>query len=261
MPGMLSRGILIGDVRVTLVDRVTGRSLREFEGVQKVYPVAANMAMGFAGNIDAGLTLVGDLTRNVAHVVPEGHAFDQPSRFLFAWRRRARWAWREVFDETLRAGGCSLLWIGALPHDGGPFQPTVGYVLRAPGFEPERIAPRTAEAIGSGAHIREYAAELVRLGEEWFELAQFEVAGLNEGGGVLIPMATIISELIEERLPSGISPHLHLCSVRFGEVSIGTNDVRGFGRPDRTMPLVAETYAQWQAMKEEQGIADLLAVG
>jgi hypothetical protein len=104
MPGFLTRGVLVGDVRITLVDAETGRPVREFEGVRKIYPVAANMAMGFAGNIDAGLRMVGDLAWNVRNAVPEGHALEQPSRFLFHWRRRARWSWRERMDACEKAG-------------------------------------------------------------------------------------------------------------------------------------------------------------
>jgi hypothetical protein len=262
MPGFLTRGVLVGDVRVTLVNPETHRPVREFEGVRKIYPVAPNIAIGFAGNIDAGFRMVGDLEWNLRNAVPAGHALEQPSRFLFAWRRRARWGWRERIDAAEKAGGCSLLVIGALPPN-GPFVPTVGYILRAPEFEAERIPPRHAASIGSGAHVAEYAAELERLGAEWFELAQFDIAGFEGMGGPLTPMAASLSETIEEHLEPGISPHLHLCSVRFGEIQFGTNDVVGLSRgaPNRTMPPVADSYAEWQAFKVQHGFGDLLALG
>lgn len=158
--------------------------------------------------------------------------------------------------------GCALLFIGALPPT-GPFVPTVGYILHAPDFEPQPIPSRTAASIGSGAHVTEYAAEVERLGAEWFQLAQFDMAGFEGMGGPLTPIALTLSQVIEENLEPGISPHLHLCSVRFGEIQLGTNDVQGLspGAPDRTMPPVAETYAAWQALKQEHGFADLLAIG
>jgi hypothetical protein len=67
-----------------------------------------------------------------------------------------------------------------------------------------------------------------------------------------------ISDAIEKHLAPGISPHLHICSVRCGTIEIGTND-RVALTPDvesRVMPPVVESLSEWQQWKHEHGLAD-----
>lgn len=264
MPGFLTRGVLIGDVRITLHDRTGSTPDREVEGVQKIHAIAPNIAMGFAGNVDTGMLMVGDMARSVRLSIPEGTMLTQPSRHLLHWRRRARWAWQNRLSDRDRAGGCALLWIGALPPN-GPFGPTVGWILRAPEFQLERIPSRTAQAIGSGEHVPEYAAELEALAEDVPSLFQFEVQGFDAVGGPAVAITTVITEALDQHRVPGISPHLVICTVRWGEVGFATNDrvmYRADEEPEvRAMPPIARTWDEWQAFKEEHGLADLLAVG
>jgi len=147
VPGFLTRGVLVGDIRITIRDPTANEPDSEIEGVQKVHRVGDNIAIGFAGNIDTGFRMVGDIAEALKRSIPEGMALTQPSRYLLRWRRRARWAWRHELSDRDRAGGCSLLWIGALPPDHVGFSATVGWVLHSPEFEPEHIPSRTARAI------------------------------------------------------------------------------------------------------------------
>lgn len=72
-----------------------------------------------------------------------------------------------------------------------------------------------------------------------------------------------ISDAIDKVEVPGISPHLHICSVRFGEVGIGTNDRIPLtpGVPSRQMPTVVESWDEWGVWKVEHGVASELALG
>jgi hypothetical protein len=231
--------------------------------VQKVHPVSSNIAIGFAGNIDTALKMVADARRNLAAVVAPGHALEQPSRFLLHWRRRLRWAWRNRLDERARSGGVALYYMGALPTHGTlGMTPTAGWIVRSPDFEPERVPDRVARSIGSGAQVSEYAAELERLSGDYGELLRWEVGPWPQLGGAAMPVTLAISEVIEERAAPGVSPHLVVCSVRWSGVQIGTNDRVGLSpnAPTREMPPIARNWAEWQALKTQHALADLLAL-
>ena len=64
MPGFPTGGVLLADVRVSFVDPASGRVVDEFDGIQKVR-VAPNLAMAFAGSVEAGFLLANDLTMAV----------------------------------------------------------------------------------------------------------------------------------------------------------------------------------------------------
>jgi hypothetical protein len=262
MPGLLTRGVLVGDVRITV--RQPRRPDREIEGVQKIHRVADNIAIGFAGNIETALRMVWDAARSVALGIPEGTMLTQPSRFLFHWSRRLRWVWQTRLTHHQREGGVDLLWMAALPttHPAG-IGATMGWIVRSPDFEPERITDRTARSIGSGTHIEEYAAELYAVEQEFPNLIQFEAGPWPQLGGAALPIAISISDVIERHMEPGISPHLVICSVQWGRVTFATNDRVGFGpeAPTRVMPPIATTWEDWQRFKQEHVLADLLALG
>ena len=256
MPGFPTRGILVGDVRITLRDPSGARPDREVDGVRKIYPVAPNIAMGFAGNIDTGLRLVNDFGAMMQRSVPPGHVTYEPSRAILGWARYARYHWTKTLTSRERAGGCALAIVAALPHT-GPFTPTVGYTLRAPDFRPEPIPRGRAVSIGSGSQVDAYVAELEKLATDDFELAQFETMYWDHTGGAGMAVSISISDAIEKHMAPGISPHLYICSVRCGTIEIGTNDRIALtpGVESRVMPAVAESLAEWQEWKDEHGLA------
>jgi hypothetical protein len=220
--------------------------------------------MGFAGNIDTGLKMIGDARWNIGQAIPRNTMLEQPSRFLLHWRRRLRWAWANRLSDRERAGDCALLWMGALPTIvPSGLTPTVGWIVRSPDFELERIPNRTARSIGSGSHVAEYAAELEALTDEYGDLLRWEVGPWPQLGGAAMPITLAVSEAIERHAAPGISPHLVVCSVRWGAIEIGTNDRLGFSPsgPARVMPPIARNWAEWQTFKQQHGLADLLALG
>jgi hypothetical protein len=265
MPGFITRGVLVGDVRITIRDPSGRRPDREIEGVQKIHQIDHNIVVGFAGNIDAGFGMVMNMARSISLSIPKGTLLTEPSKFLFKWARRARHAWAHSVPASEKEGGCALLAIVApRPPSDTPSRPTKGWTMRSPDFQPERIAPRTAGSIGSGAHVPAYAAELERLGEEFFNLSTFEIQAFEGMGGPLTPIMAVLSETIEQHEAPGVSPHLVACSVRWGDIRWTTNDqvlLRDDGNQVvRQMPPIVQTLQQWRQFKRSHGLADLLAL-
>jgi hypothetical protein len=256
MPGFLTRGVVVSDVRVSLVNTRTGLVVREVDAVQKIHQVAHNMVLGFAGSVELGFALVEDL-RRFNQWVPAGNVAS-PAWTAWHWGRRVRFIWSRL-PPAAQQLGCELLLAGALPGQ-GPIVHSSAFALRSPRFEFEQVPARTARSIGSGAHVAEYAAELVRFGEDWVDLVQADV--MMGPLGPLVPMGLFLAQAIRARDADGISPHLHLCSVRPMEILLGTNDMQGFGDGafDLEMPPVATTWAEYQALAHDQGFAALAAV-
>src|SRR5205823_1140474 len=111
----------------------------------------------------------------------------------------------------------------------------------SPEFELERIPNRAARSIGSGAHVEEYAAELYAIEDEFPNLVGFEIGPWLPTGGAALPISIAISDVIERHAAPGISPHLVICSVRWGEVAFATNDREAIGHAgaSRVMPPIA----------------------
>lgn len=252
-------GVMVGDVRITLRDPSGSQPDVECEGLQKIYAFGGNIAAGFAGNIETGFRMVGDMAVMLKNSVPPDHLTTEPSRFLAKWARRARFHWAKTLTDEQRVGGCELLVMGAL-QPAGPFTRTVAYTLSAPEFALQAIPPRTAGSVGSGAHVPEYRAELERLGEDFNELVQFDTMYWQHGPAPMV--GSVLSDAIEERVTPGISPHLHVCTVRFGEVEIVTNDRHALtpGVASRVMPPVAAGWEGWKTWKRQRGMASLLGV-
>lgn len=251
MPGFLSRGVLVGDIRISL-QYADGRTA-ECEGVQKIYAVSQSIGAGFAGNIETGFRMIGDMGGMLARSVLPGTLTTEPSRFIAKWSGRARHHWANTLTPHDREGCCELLVVAALPQP-GPFARTVAYTLRAPTFEPQRIPDRTAASIGSGGDVPEYRAEVERLADDFKELIQFDTMYWPHGPAPMVAIG--LSDAIEAEMAPGISPHLHICSVRFGEVTVFSNDRQALtpGAQSRVMPPVAAGWQGWQEWKRRHGL-------
>jgi hypothetical protein len=254
MPGLPTRGVLLGDVRVTL--RFGNGAIEEREGVRKIHAVAPNIAIGFAGGVDIGLKMVGDFKAYIARSVPPGYMTYEPSRAFMKWSRRIRHHWEATVPESDKQGGCQLVVVAALPST-GPFTKTVAYVLEEPDFELQPIPAMTAVSIGSGSMVGEYRSALEGLAND-HELFQFETMYWDHIGGAGMAVSMAIDDAINARPVRGISPHLHICSVRWGAIEIGTNDRHALtpGVPSRVMPPVAESWKEWLEWKNANGLAE-----
>jgi len=218
---------------------------REGESVQKIHTLTNNIAIGFAGNIDTALRMIGDASRYIGS--PAGMMPEQPSRYLFAWARRARWIWHNHLGDRERSSGVAFMWMGALPTQApGIVGVTMAWIVRSPDFEPVRIPTRSAWSIGSGAHIEQYVDELYALEDNFPNIIQFEAGPWVQLLGAALPIFVSISDVIERHMQPGISPHLVICSVQWGRVDFTTNDREALtpGAPSRQMPPIAQTWAR-----------------
>lgn len=252
MPGFPTGGVLLADVRVSFVHPKTGRTLHEHDGLQKVHRVAANLAVAFAGSVEAGLLIAEDL-KHWLSAIPADHVWS-PARIAQAWPRRLRHAWGHL-PADVTAGALELLLVGAFPGDTGPFVHSDGFVFRSPRFALERIARGRATSIGSGSDLAEYRAMLETFADEWPELSQFVIQGFP--GGPAGPMSVVLGELIQKTPARGVSSQLVFCLVAVRETAIYTVDSP---RPELSTPPLIATVAEWRDFCSSIGRASASAI-
>ena len=245
---------MIADIRITI-------GARTIEGILKIHQVGRWLAVGFAGNVEAGFMMVDDLRHYLSEVPDE--AMVRPGFITWHWARRVRYAYRRL-PERLRRGGCELLLVGASPPEKSPFSITHGYILRAPEFGLEIIPPQKARSIGSGSKVPEYVAALEGLfatRRDAFEIMQFET---HRTGGSLWALSMSVSDAIEQKREASVSEHLVLCFVRAGEVLWTNNDrevlTPGTAIASRTMPPIATNLADFRVLAGEHRFAAADAV-
>ena len=113
MPGFPTGGVLLADVRVSFVDPSTGRIIEEVDGLQKVHPIAPNLAVAFSGSVEAGLFIADQLRLALAGLPPD--ELWSPAQIAHQCSRRLEHLW-ETLTPEVRAGGCELLLGWCLPE-------------------------------------------------------------------------------------------------------------------------------------------------
>lgn len=245
-PSMWGYGTAISDIRVTFPD---GSSL---DCLQKVYAVGPFIAAAFAGSVEFGFGAVQDLTLRL-----RGRPSDEawiPGWVAFKWYRRAR---RRFADspESVRRLGAEIMLVGASPTADlgipGFARPTVA-VLRAPRFEPEILRLNAIGSIGSGAGVEPFRDELARLNAN--RKIQLDEAG--SPGGFAHTLMHRIRRTVEEHPDRFASPHVHVCIVRRGEITLNRSDytaVEAGRRREFRMPPVARSWSEFVALCEQRG--------
>jgi hypothetical protein len=244
----------LSDIRVTLADG------SERDCLQKIYPVGPFLAMGFAGSVAIGFSMVAHLSLSLSGVPPD--CAWMPDAVADWWPTNAR----EIFHEAPPAeqeSGCQLLLAGVHPTQGfGPpeFARPYVYTFSCPVFEPKLAAVSTAISIGSGAFIDEHRRLLENLsawpGDHkpvWFQTATMGPRGLGLG------FALSLTRQLQDMPQRGISPHLHVCIVTRGQIQIAPNDYVAHA-PDGTetpfrMPAVARSMREFCDMLGALGLA------
>src|SRR5215471_12630586 len=205
MPTMFGYSIGISDIRVTLSDG------SERDCLQKLYPIAQSIALGFAGSVRIGFAMV-DVMKSWLHN-DSPHGIWKPLETVALWPAIARKTFAEAPADEKKLH-CHLIMLSADPGASNGFAPrTYVHIFRSPKFEPEQIAVNKASGIGSGNFIDEYKESLRELSENHdsnFSMKQGEV--MNPGGmGTMLGFS--VTRLIQQSNPSGISSHLHYCWV------------------------------------------------
>lgn len=217
----LNLGVAVGisDVRVSSPDGAISKDC-----LQKIYPVGRDIALGFAGSVSIGFRMVSCLTKLLSQCPPD-QAWD-PTAVAGWWPADARDIFAAASDQA-RAGQCDLMMLSAHPNESmgdAPWPRTFVHIFRSPTFDAVSLPFNEAESIGSGAVESGCVEALKRLtgdDDAKFGLLQFMAAG-HGGPGLVLGHA--LSEYIREAQPDYISPHLNLCTVTRGQVSMIDND-------------------------------------
>jgi hypothetical protein len=249
-PTMWGYAAGIADIRVSFPDGST------LDCLQKVYPVGRFIAAAFSGSVRLGFWAIEDLTRQLELPVADADVSWKPGWVAFKWWRRAR---REFAKASAgeRALGLQILLLGvsAVADLGIPWfpRPTV-VVFKNPEFRPKFMEVNAVAAIGSGAVVEVYMARLREFGRS--PLWQLESAG---PGASMAAFTYVIHRTIVDHPTAQVSPHLHLCLVRRGEVAIANNDAPTIfsdgRREELRMPPVATSWAEFEAMCQAKGLS------
>jgi hypothetical protein len=123
-------------------------------------------------------------------------------------------------------------------------------------FQPEAAPINKAVSIGCGSEFKAYADCLDRLSTN-DPLIFMKGEEMNRKLGSQ-GLEMILSSMLSREPLDGVSPHLHLCEVRRGEIRIGTND-RTTYPPNNgpviefKMPPVANSPAEFDQLAKQFG--------
>lgn len=252
MPGLPTGGVLLADVRVSFVDPRTRRVIKEIDGLQKVHPVAANLAMAFSGSVEAGFSFAEDLKGWLAGLA-KGRTWS-PGYVAMEWSRRLKRTW-ETLDPEITVGGCELLLVGAFPGDSPSFAHSDAFRFRAPQFDVERLPRGHARSIGSGSDVARYAQMIESFADNLGQLSEFSLQPFP--GGPAGPMSVVLGELIAENPTPGISSQLVLCLVGARETSIYTVESP---RPELTTPPITSTLEEFHELCSGEELSAPVAI-
>jgi len=237
MPTPFGFGIMVSDICVSLANG------DQLDCLQKIHAVGPGTALGFAGSVSIGFAMV-DALRD-ALTSPAADALNNIDGW---WPKLAA----EVFaaaDHGAKADDCALMLMFSVPSESGssPWPRTVGNILRAPSFAFEPLAGMAPAAIGSGAHVSSCIDALRRIAED--RNADGLLKSLLVGPGAMASAIGLdFTRTLQEDLPPGISPHLHVCIVASGRVNISPFDYRTFEKDGSTvdfkMPPVARSLSE-----------------
>ncbi|MGA2921166.1 MAG: hypothetical protein ABSE28_08685 [Candidatus Sulfotelmatobacter sp.] len=222
MPTLWGYSIGISDIRVTLADG------SERDCLQKIYPIAQSISLGFAGSVFIGFRMI-DVMREWLHCDQPDHAW-KPLETVELWPAIARDIFAAAAPEE-REGQCALLMLSADP-DPAPTEfgaRTYVHTFRSPDFAPMQAKTHKAAAIGSGTEVAEfkkYLDDVSNKHDRNFMLMKMETG--NPGGmGAILGFS--LTNMLTKTKPSGISSHLHYCWQYLGKTIIKTNDRTTFG--------------------------------
>lgn len=235
----------ISDIRAKLPDGI-------LDCVQKIYPVGADIAAAFAGSVRLGFDFIEDLRICLGHLEDPSRAW-KPRAVATLWHRRARRLYGKAPDSVKKLSAqIMLLGVSPREHIGLPglALATVA-IMRSPQFIPRLLQTATIDSIGSGGDVTVYADMLRRISTEP-SLWQAEMSFPGAYGKMV---RHVLQQTIEKNPDPGVSPHVHLCTVRRGEIEITTSDYdRSWSSGKVTewrMPPVATTWAEFETMTQQ----------
>jgi hypothetical protein len=238
-------GALCSDIQVTFADGSTA------DLIQKAYPISNFIAVGFAGSVRIGFSLLQSLS-DCLRLPPEVSK-------TRAWEPKwvsAKWApiAKSVFDDAdgrEKALGSMVLMVGVSPTEGCGLGARVYFTrFTAPNFHPCIMSrPIKVCSIGSGAKVKEYHQSLRPLFRRTSGILQAEV--MNPGGWARA-LGFSVSRRLADHPRAGISRHIHVLIVQRGSIVVETNDENIYPpsgpRIEIRMPTVAQSYGQFVSL-------------
>jgi hypothetical protein len=217
MPTMWGYSIGISDIRVTLSDN------SEHDCLQKIYPIAQSISLGFAGSVFIGFRMI-EVMREWLHCDQPDHAW-KPLETVELWPAIARDIFAAAPPEE-REGQCALLMLSADPDTPPTDLGARAYVhtFRSPDFSPAQVQTHKAAGIGSGTDVavfKKYLDDVSNDQEKNFEIMKMEAGNPGGMGGIL---GFSLTNMLKRTKPFGISSHLHYCWQYLGKTILKTND-------------------------------------
>ena len=233
MPTTLGYSLGISDIRVTV-------GSAEFDCLQKIYPVGRFLALGFAGSVKIGFSMIDRLTELLTG--PADSAWN-PIAVAEWWQSDAKAVFDSHTDEQKNLG-CELMLISADPFQNAgdvPWAMSYVHIFRSPDFASEMARPSGIVSIGSGSAFPACQEAVAQILAENDETANLTLMESGVPGNIATVLGFRLTEILQQAQPSGISAHLNYCWAYRGRVVIRTNDHARFGR-------------QWTMMSAGSGI-------
>ncbi|MGC2742713.1 MAG: hypothetical protein WA672_05965 [Candidatus Angelobacter sp.] len=223
---ILGYAVGISDIRITFGP--PGRR-QERDCLQKVYSVGQDLAAGFAGSVEIGFAMINSL-RRALKLEDQSLAWD-PKQIAEQWPPHARRIFSS-YPSAQQELGSQLILIGANPRESTPNTPTMRtcvYSFSWPEFEPVQAGPHEVLSIGSGTDVTPYRKLLERYSHD-HKFRNMLLMGESMAGGAATMFGSYVTNVVRDNPIPGVSPHLHLCLVRTGEVQVWPNDHSHRGR-------------------------------
>jgi hypothetical protein len=242
-------GVLISDIRVTLLWEV-----KEYDILQKAYPVGDFIVAGLAGSVELGFILLENLRRFLKLPDDAKDCAWDPEWVANNWGPRAK-AIYETVPPALQDIGASVLMVGVSPDkDVGIPGWAQSYVciLRSPLFSPEiLIGGNKISSIGSGENVNVYAQALKEVDGMNNPLIQLEV---GRHGGWAQGIGMHISDILKDNPTPGISQYIQIFVVQRGKITLYEMNETVYPKNsepiERKMPRVARGYPEFVKMLE-----------
>jgi hypothetical protein len=202
---------------------------REIDCLQKIYPVGRYIAVGFAGSVRIGFDIVESLKASL-YEADERLAWDPPVMVAQLPSLLQKVFQAAPAEEQRNHSHIMLLSAHPIEPVGSPWARAYVHVLRSPEFRPEEIKGYQLGAIGCHTLSHACVEAIERFSNDSKSHEALMQGEVGPRGGLGSRLGMMLTPIIEEAQPRGISPHLHQCWVYRGKIVIGTNDHVKLGR-------------------------------
>ena len=247
--GPFGHAIGISDIRVT----IPGNG--EFDCLQKIYRIAGNIALGFAGSVQIGLEVVAQIT--TALNIEEENKLWNPLYIANLFTAGTKHIFNKYAQKIPNPETHFLLFSAHPTKDDGaaPWARCYVHRFRSPEFAPEIAQQSAIVSIGSGSHINEYKEALQTLGEDT-GIFQLET-GIPGGSGLGLMMS--LTNTLENFPVQGISQYLQTVLVGRNSVRISNNfafikNVRG---EKRSIPPITQNINDLERFLKNRGVSSI----